>query len=194
MVDPRPFIAIDFETSGTERHYACSVGLVRVEGGRVAGTWRSLLRPPSSYVRFTDIHGLTWEMLRDAPTFREAWPAMSRFWTGAVGFVAHNAPFDRSVLEGCCEAFGCPCPTAPFYCTVKGSRRHMPLPSHRLDSLCAFLRIELDHHEALSDALACARIFLHLQAMGATLDDMRVGAGRKRSAGVPRTMTGRLPI
>ena len=68
------YVALDFETSGYAAHSACAVGLCRIEDGVVTDSFYSLIRPPSSRVLFTHVHGLTWPMLKDAPTFTELWP------------------------------------------------------------------------------------------------------------------------
>lgn len=185
------FVAIDFETSGKEANAACSVGMVRIENGRLTRTFSSLIRPPSSRVLFSWVHGLTWADLCRAPTFTELWPQMEVFFAGAQGFVAHNAPFDRSVFNGCCTSFLLPNPELPFYCTLKGARAALKLPSKTLDALCAHYQIPLNHHEALSDALACARIFVLLQQQGLDVERMRLnppGAACKRRTGPGKTL------
>lgn len=159
-------IAIDFETSGRSAGSACAVGMARLEEGRVTERFYSLIRPPSPRVCFTEIHGLTWAMLKDAPSFAAVWPDMAAFMTGANWFVAHNAAFDRRVLAACCREADFPEPRLPFYCTLKGARRCLPLPSHRLSSVCAHFDIPLRHHHAASDAEACAVIYLRLRALG----------------------------
>ena len=141
-------VALDFETSDKYADSACALGMVRMENGRVVSDWYSLIRPPRSRVYFTEIHGLTWEMLKDRKSFAELWPDMAAFMQGAELFVAHNATFDRRVLHGCCRAFGLIPPSAPFVCTVKGSRRRLRLPHHRLNDVCDYLGLELDHHNA----------------------------------------------
>ncbi len=168
------FVAIDFETSGYERYSACSIGMVRIEDGVLSESYQSLIRPPSSFVRFTDIHGLTWNMLRSAPSFADIWPEIEMFMQGADGLVAHNAPFDRSVLAACCQNFGCRQPGLPFYCTLKGARAALRLPNYRLDALCSYYHIRLNHHEALSDAAGCARIFVSLLKQGTPLQRMQL--------------------
>lgn len=165
-------VALDFETSDKYADSACALGMTRVENGSVTASWYSLIRPPRQKVYFTEIHGLTWEMLKDQPTFRELWPDIRNFLAGARLLVAHNATFDRRVLLGCCRAFGLEAPCLPFACTVKGSRRGLHLPHHRLNDVCAYLGLELDHHNAASDALAAAKIYLHLRSIGLTDEDM----------------------
>ena len=41
------------------------------------------------------------------------------------------------------------------------SRRLLPqLPNHRLNTLCDYLALELDHHHAGSDSRACGEVLL----------------------------------
>lgn len=169
-----PFIAIDFETSGYSAHSACAVGLARIEQGNVTGTFYSLIRPPSSRICFTEVHGLTWPMLKNAPTFDEIWPDVSAFLQGAAAMLAHNASFDRRVLGASCDALGLACPRIPFLCTLKGARRSLPLPSKKLSCVCEHFGIPLNHHHAGSDAEACARVYLRLRGLGVTDAQMRL--------------------
>ncbi len=167
-------VSIDFETADARADSACAVGMARVENGVVAGTLYHLLRPPRTRVRFTEIHGLTWPMLKDQPSFGEYWPAMLTFMEGADYLVAHNASFDRRVLHGCCKAAGLGVPPIPFACTLKGARRRIPIPSRTLSAVCSHLGISLQHHHAGSDALAAAHIYLYLLENGMTAEELRI--------------------
>lgn len=170
-----PFCAaIDFETSGRASHYACAIGVVRIENGAIADTYYRLIRPPSSYVMFSHCHGLYWRDLKNEPTFANIWPEIEAFINGADYLIAHNARFDQRVLKGCCEFFEKPVPAAPFLDTLKGARRRLSLPSYSLDSVCGHLNIPLDHHHALSDAYGCAAIYLRLRQMGCGLDELLI--------------------
>ena len=100
------FAAIDFETADRWRDSACAVGAVLVKEGRIAGRYHQLIRPPRRSFEFTHIHGLTWADVRDSPAFGDMWPDLRRFVDDAGFLVAHNAGFDRSVLEACCAAAG----------------------------------------------------------------------------------------
>jgi DNA polymerase-3 subunit epsilon len=154
------FVAIDFETADFERDSACAVALVRVEGDKIVARTQSLIRPPRSRFQFTYIHGITWEQVKEQPSFGDVWPALTEFLTDAEFFVAHNAPFDKGVLEACCARAGLQPPRLPFRCTVKLARQVWRLPSNKLNLVCQHLQIPLKHHDALSDAEACARIVL----------------------------------
>lgn len=154
------FAAIDFETADHGPDSACAVGVVRVEGGRIVGRVAVLIRPPRPVVLFTRVHGLTWAVLRDAPPFADAWPKLAPLLDGVGFLAAHNAPFDRRVLAACCSTAGHSVPVRPFVCTVQLARRRWGQKPNNLPAVCRRLGIPLAHHDALSDAEACARIVL----------------------------------
>jgi DNA polymerase-3 subunit epsilon len=156
----RPFVAIDFETADHGPDSACAVGLVRVEGLKVVRREAVLIRPPRPRILFSYVHGITWPMVAAAPAFAEAWPSLTEVLDGAAFLAAHNAPFDRRVLAACCEAAGLPVPPLPFVCTVQLARRRWGLKPNDLPSVCRRLGIGLIHHDAGSDAEACARIVI----------------------------------
>ena len=154
------FVAIDFETADHGPDSACAVGLVRVEGLRVVRRETLLLRPPRRRFLFSYIHGITWEMVETAPVFAEAWPRLLPILDGATFLAAHNAPFDRRVLGACCAVAGLAMPELSFLCTVQLARRRWGEKRNDLASVCHRLGIGLIHHDAGSDAEACARIVI----------------------------------
>lgn len=163
---PPVFVALDFETADNGRDSACAVALVRVENARIVRREVCLVRPPRRYFRFTYVHGITWEDVQNKPTFAECWPALASLLDGAEFLAAHNASFDRGVLQTCCSAAGLAVPTLPFVCTVQLARRTWNVRPATLPAVCRFLGIPLRHHEPGSDAEACARIVLAAKCSG----------------------------
>ncbi|MBI2386294.1 MAG: 3'-5' exonuclease [Elusimicrobia bacterium] len=171
------FVAIDFETADQGRDSACSVGLVRVEHGVITRKEVQLIRPPRleggdlftpapADFMFTYIHGIKPEQVLDAPTFGQAWPKLAPILKGVEFMAAHNAPFDSGVLNACCEAAGLPKPAHRFVCTVRLARSTWSIYPTKLNNVCQHLNIQLNHHEALSDALACAQIVIAAEKKG----------------------------
>jgi DNA polymerase III subunit epsilon len=154
------FVAIDFETADRDRDSACAVGLVRVRGTEIVERMQWLIRPPRRFFEFTYIHGITWERVARAPTFAALWPRLAQHLRDIDFVAAHNASFDRAVLQTCCAAAGVRPPAAPFECTMRLARAVWNLRPTKLPDVCRFLDIPLRHHDALSDAEACARIVL----------------------------------
>ncbi len=159
------FVALDFETSDYSRESACSIGLVKVENNIITQEYTRLIRPPRKIMRFTDIHGIRWEDVANEPTFAELWSEFQPFCEGVDFIAAHNAPFDRGVLQGCCEYYSINSPQLPFTCTVQLARREFKISPAKLSNVCRVLEIDLRHHEALSDARACAQIVIRAQRL-----------------------------
>ena len=153
------FTAIDFETAQGYRWSICQVGLVRVENGVITNEINLLVQPPNNYYweRFIDIHGITPEVTANAPTFDKIWHQIEPFIKNQ-SVVAHNGlSFDFPVLGKTLEYYGLQIPEYEKLCTYRIFRDN-------LASLCKSYDIALNHHEALSDARACAKLFLmHLE-------------------------------
>ncbi len=156
------FLAIDFETANRQPNSACSVGLVAVRDGIIREKQTYLIKPPYEYFEFTHIHNISYRDVRHQPTFKELWPAIAEYFAGIDFAVAHNASFDRRVLASCCLTYGIEPPDVPFRCTVRLSRSVLKIRPANLSNVCRELFIPLDHHEAGSDAEACARIMLEV--------------------------------
>lgn len=160
-----PFVAIDFETATAQRNSACSIAVVRVEGDRIVRAETSLIRPPHPSGELEHIHRISEAAQRAAPPLAEVWAKLAPLLDGAELLVAHNAPFDRSVLRASWAAAGLAPPGLPWACTVEMARRLWPgLVSYKLNDLASLWSIPLRHHEALSDARACAELVLRARA------------------------------
>jgi DNA polymerase-3 subunit epsilon len=154
------FVALDFETADYSRDSACALGLVRVENHQIVQRTYSLIKPPRKRFVFTYLHGITWEDVADQPTFGELWPSYAPLLEGIDFLAAHNASFDRAVLQTCCAMAGLEPPRIPFRCTVQLARQTWKIYPTKLNHVCAHLGITLKHHQAASDAEACALIVM----------------------------------
>ncbi|MCT0206562.1 3'-5' exonuclease [Synechococcus sp. CS-1332] len=154
------FVALDFETADQGRDSACSIALVRVEEGSIVHREHRLIRPPRRTFLFTSIHGISWSQVAQAPTFAELWPELASCLDGARFIAAHNASFDAGVMRACCDQAGLRPPSQPFVCTVQVARKAWNLRPTKLPDVCRHLGLALQHHDALSDAEACANIVL----------------------------------
>jgi DNA polymerase-3 subunit epsilon len=159
------FTAIDFETATREPDSACAIGLVRVENGVIVRRESRLIRPPphAREFEFTWLHAIAWEHVASAPAFEEIWPLIRDLCEGVDYVAAHNASFDEGVLRASCAGARLPTPLprgVGFECTVGVARRVWGIYPTRLDVVAARLGVPLRHHDAASDAEACAQIVL----------------------------------
>jgi DNA polymerase-3 subunit epsilon len=163
--DARDFAAIDFETANMKRSSVCSVGLVVVRGGEIVEKRYHLIQPrPNWYTGWaTRVHGLTAADTDDAPSFPEVWATLAPLVEG-FPLVAHNASFDAGCLRAAHACHDMACPEYRFFCTYRASARRFPgLRDHKLSTVAGHVGYDLkNHHHALADAEACARIALRV--------------------------------
>ncbi len=172
------FTAIDLETATTEATSACAVGLVRVRRGRIVERAYHLIRPPHARFDFTYLHRIDWAQVRGERTFGALWPELHSFFVDIDFVAAHNASFDARVLDACCAHYGLVRPSRPFRCTVRLARERWGLRPTTLRHVADYLGIPLDHHNAASDAEACAEIVLRASSP----------AGRAEPVAVPKRL------
>ncbi|HBH73828.1 MAG TPA: exonuclease [Synechococcales bacterium UBA10510] len=151
-------VELDFETANSSRDSACSLAIIRVEALQIVSRTYRLIRPPSTHFMFTSIHGITWNDVKREPTFKDLWREFRPLFDGISFIAAHNASFDSSVMKACCNTYGLVPPGAPYLCTVRLARQTWQLKPANLPSVCSYLGLHLEHHNALSDAEACANI------------------------------------
>lgn len=177
----RDFIAIDFETANQEPSSVCSVGVVMVRNGQVAGTFYSLIQPEPNYYHYwcQRVHGIRQSDTDDAPVFSKVWEQLElhivnvffskqepddiRYQIATLPFVAHNACFDEGCLKAVFKVYQMDYPDYRFYDTLTASRQQFghALPNHQLHTVAAACGYDLqNHHHALADAEACAAIAL----------------------------------
>lgn len=152
------FTAIDFETAHGKRTSICQVGLAKYVNGQLVDTLSLLVQPPDNYYweQFIDIHGITPHKTKNEPTFDKIWHQIAPFIENQ-NLVAHNGfRFDFPCLEQTLAHYGLQKPNYIGHCTYQ-------LFGENLASLCQQYKILLNHHDALSDALACGELFkIHL--------------------------------
>jgi DNA polymerase-3 subunit epsilon len=160
------FLVIDTETNGLggERCELTEVGAVLVGGGELHDRFCSLVRTSAplrrGIQRFT---GISQQMVDDAPEAERVLAEIAEGLRGRV-MVAHNAPFDRRVLQQAFDRCGIEWPRPPVLCTAALARKMMPLKRERtLSAVADALGIEVQiAHRALPDAETCARILCAL--------------------------------
>ena len=117
--------------------------------------------PPASIFNSHTSMASLGQMYSINPTLRSFGLTLIKSKFADVDFIAaHNANFDRAVLNACCQnAHLDPLPI-PFLCTVQLARDVWNIRPTKLPNVCEFLDIPLEHHQALSDAEACAKIVI----------------------------------
>ena len=164
LLSDTTFAVIDLETSGGSPRSGAGIteiGVVKVRGGVVLGTFQSFVDPGHSLPAFiTQLTGITDEMLISAPFVDEILPTLFQFLgpPEETVLVAHNSPFDMSFLKAAALAHEV---SWPNYLTVDTARlaRAVLDPDEvvncKLGTLAIFFNANTSpNHRALDDALA----------------------------------------
>lgn len=165
------YVAIDFQTANKWHKSACSVALVTVKDGKIIDTFYSLIRPGILHFdkENTALHGITKEMVKDAPYFDELWPLIKEKINGKT-LVAHYAKFDMDVLAEELAGNELAFPSCPVFCTCVLSQAMFPeMPHHRLQDVTEKIGFNLEQrYNAMAHARACVAIVEYaLKATGA---------------------------
>ena len=151
------FVAVDFETATRQYNSACSIGIAAVKDGEVVENFYSLIQPPNLEFEPDNIqiHGITPEMVKNAPTFDDVWRNIQKFF-GPHLVIAHNARFDMLVLK---HSLGWFRPEDFHYVDSVSIAKDFVPGSKSLAHCVQHFGIEMGcHHNALDDALACANV------------------------------------
>ncbi len=164
-----PLVAFDTETSGKYplESEICEIAAVKWSGASKPITSVSSLikvsRPMSEEV--IGIHGITNEMLNDAPSMSAVLGEFLEFIDGCL-VVAHHAPFDLGFLGVELYRHQLSWPQSHFLCSSLLARRLIPqAPNHRLQTLVKYLNLtDGQAHRATSDALQCLELTMNCLA------------------------------
>jgi len=166
---PEAYAVVDVETTGLARDdRIVSAAVYRLDArGDVVDHWYTPVNPQRDPGP-TWIHGLTSEMLADAPLFPEIAEEFAERLRGRV-LVAHNAVFDWSMIAREYARARMVAPVRQRLCTIALSKElGLPLANHRLETLAAHYGVvQRRAHHALDDARVLAEAFrpsLHLAA------------------------------
>lgn len=156
------FTVFDIETTGLSaaNNHITEIGAVKVQGGEVKDVFCTFVDPGEPIPeKITELTGITDEMVKGAPSERDAVASFLEFASGDM-LIAHNAGFDTSFIRRVCEqndmAF-----ENPYLDTVAMSRYvNAELKRHKLDTLANYFGLgDFNHHRASDDAQMLSLIF-----------------------------------
>lgn len=157
-------IFFDTETTGLNPKNGDRIiefaGLEAFDGVPTGKKFHVFLNPDREVdAKASEVNGLTWDMLRDKPRFRDVAEELLKFIDGAE-MVAHNASFDADFMQAELERLSYPKTiwevTGKIVDTLTLSRRMLrgQIRQFKLDNLLDFYGIDRsmrDKHDALLD-------------------------------------------
>jgi DNA polymerase-3 subunit epsilon len=186
--------ALDLETGGLDarRDPIIAVGMLPIRAGKVrlGEGYRTLVRPADGRPidpESVRAHQLVWGEVKDAPPVADILPEVHRRIAEGV-LLVHHKGVDVAFLKDAYRRSGMRWPSPPVVDTVDllakvARRRHLKRPELPADPPSLNLSVAREAHglppyqahDALTDALATAELFLVLRhALGArTLRDLR---------------------
>ena len=162
-------IVLDTETTGLDytRERIIEFAAVRLENGKIVDEYQTLINP-LQHIRKSSmaIHGISEDMVKDAPTEEEALPKILEF-IGDYPIVAHNAIFDYSFLnEAKKRVMGAPLENPRIDTQAMFKEIAPDLESHGLEALTQRFNVELNnHHRAMADTMGLALAYPKLKKL-----------------------------
>ena len=162
-------IVLDTETTGLDytREKMVEFAALRLENGKIKDEFQTLINP-EQHIRKSSIaiHGITPDMVEDAPTEAEAMPKILEF-IGDYPIVAHNAIFDYTFInEASKRVFGKEISNERIDTQQMFKEVYPELDAHGLNALTEKFNVELkDHHRAMGDTMGLALAYPKLKKL-----------------------------
>jgi DNA polymerase-3 subunit epsilon len=163
-------IVLDTETTGLDArqgHRIIEIAGVEFVNRRPTGRSVHFYLNPEREIDSgaTDVHGFTWDMLRDKAKFADVAEEFLEFARGAE-WIIHNAPFDVAFLDEELKRVSLPAVAAvaaDVIDTLALAREQFPGKKNNLDALCERFGVSNSHrtlHGAMLDAQLLAEVYL----------------------------------
>ena len=162
-------IVLDTETTGLDytKERMVEFAAVRLENGKIKDEFQTLINP-QQHIRKSSIaiHGITQDMVADAPTEEDAMPKILEF-IGDYPIVAHNAIFDYTFLnEASLRTTGKELTNTRIDSQQMFKEVYPDLESHGLEALTKKFNVDLtNHHRAMADTMGLALAYPKLKKL-----------------------------
>lgn len=165
--NPNNLVFLDIETTGLSLENGartCEIAMLKVSDG-IETEFNTLVNPGYPIPEFSsNIHGITTDMVKDAPLFSDIAQDIANFIDGFV-LVCHNAYFDLNFVSKQIMESGINSPEMYFLDTLIISRQYFAFESNKLGDIARILDIEVNQaHRAMADVLTMKSISKYLFA------------------------------
>lgn len=165
MIDTKldNYVVIDIENPNTKADSICSIAFIEVKNNEVVVKENLLINPEDRFDHINmRVNGITPNMVKDAITFPEFWDKYKTVFEDSI-IIGHGVRYDLSVIFKSLERYNIPFPNLKYICTQKLAKEYLDVNEYKLDKICKFLNINLEHHHnSIDDAEACLEIFKYI--------------------------------
>ena len=154
-------VFFDVETNNLRNDRICQIAVIYEEDGIEVFSKSWLIDPESPFAdRTIQVHGITPDMVKGAPTFPEVWDEIKGYFRSSL-VVGHNISFDLNVLDKVLQYYDIPFEALTYADTMaKASQIPSRVDSFGLQPLCDYFGVILEqHHDAMSDTKACRDLY-----------------------------------
>lgn len=161
--DLKNYIVIDTETTGlsAQRDHIIEICALKIKNGKIIDNYTSLVNPgimiPKSSIK---IHGITDDMVVDAPTIEQVLPEFLDF-IGNQPLIGHNLSFDLRFINSYLNENI----NHSLADTMLIARKKLSfLPNHKLITLIEYFELgESQEHRSLSDCVYTYKVYEKLK-------------------------------
>lgn len=162
----KTFVVLDIETTGLSCYAdeICEIAAIKVKNFVPKEKFCTLVKPTIEIPpEVTRVHGITNELVKNAPAIHEVIPKFYEFIKDST-LVVHNADFDLSFINIQLKKLGYPLiDVSQTVDTLQLSRQYFPVGSHSLSALSEdFIFEHKPKHRAMDDVMATLELFYYL--------------------------------
>ncbi|NLU23752.1 MAG: PolC-type DNA polymerase III [Clostridiales bacterium] len=156
-------VCFDIETTGLKvtREAITEIGAVVLKNGEVTERFQTFVNPNRRLTpEIIGLTGITDDMLKTAPTLKEALTAFLAFVQGRP-LAAHNAEFDIGFIRAGCQKVGLPFDPTYIDSLILAQNLLPELNKYKLDIVAEYLDLPaFNHHRASDDAAMVAYMLI----------------------------------
>ena len=165
----RTFVVFDLETTGLNSSPSSGnmdkiieIGAYKIEDGEITESFSTFVNPEKRLTEeIIKLTGITQDMVDNAPSCEQVMPDFYKFCAGSV-LVGHNVVnFDFKFVDYYCSKYGYIL-DRKLIDTLHLSQELLYLSNYKLNTIADAFNITFNHHRAVDDALATAKIFIEL--------------------------------
>ncbi len=164
------FVVLDLETTGLNSSPVAGnmdkiieIGAYKIENGEIKESFSTFVNPERKLSEeIITLTGITEDMVANAPTYEEVMPDFFKFCSGSV-LVGHNIiGFDFKFIDYYFTRLGYIIDRKLIDTIALAQEQVGGLSNYKLNTLADRFGITFNHHRAVDDALATAKIFIEL--------------------------------